>query len=153
AELPAQDRGTWVVRPDGTMQTTYRLRPGITWHDGNPLTARDLVFGWTVTMDPDIPMTASIAMQQIQRMEASDDLTLAIEWRSTYPFAAELVESAAAPLPTHLLAASYGTESKEQFLQLPYWTRSFVGVGPFQLAEWGPGSHLVLTAYDRFYGG
>src|SRR6266545_1179455 len=25
-ELPSQDRGTWNVRPDGTMQTTYRLR-------------------------------------------------------------------------------------------------------------------------------
>ena len=77
------------------------------------------MFGWTVATDPHIPMTASIAMQQIQRMDAPDDLTLVIEWRSSYPFAAELVESAAAPLPTHLLAASYGTDSKEQFIQLP----------------------------------
>src|SRR5690349_8688467 len=40
AEVPAQANGTWVVNPDGTMQTTYRLRPNITWHDGTPLTSR-----------------------------------------------------------------------------------------------------------------
>src|SRR5579862_5316563 len=33
-EVPTQDRGTWVVRPDGTMQTTYHLRHDVTWHDG-----------------------------------------------------------------------------------------------------------------------
>lgn len=153
AELPSRDRGTWVIRPDGTMQTTYRLRPGVTWHDGAPLSARDFVFGWTVGMDPDIPSTASIAMQQLEFMDAPDALTLVIEWRKTYPFASELVEAAAAPLPTHLLVASYGTESKEQFIQLPYWTRSFVGVGAFELSTWEPGSHMILKAYDRFYGG
>src|SRR5688572_17101482 len=41
AELPSRERGTWIVRPDGTMQTTYRLRPNITWHDGTPHTTRD----------------------------------------------------------------------------------------------------------------
>src|SRR4051794_8436935 len=37
-ELPAPSRGTWIVRPDGSMQTTYKLRAGIQWHDGTPLT-------------------------------------------------------------------------------------------------------------------
>lgn len=153
AELPSRDRGTWVIRPDGTMQTTYRLRPGVTWHDGAPLRATDFVFARAVAMDPDIPGTTSLAMRQIESMDAPEDLTLIIEWRNTYPFASELVESSAAPLPSHLLAASYGTLSIEQFLQLPYWTRSFTGVGPFELAEWEPGSHMVLKAYDRFYSG
>src|SRR5262245_61873907 len=33
AELPAVDRGTWVVNPDGTMDVTWRLRSNVKWHD------------------------------------------------------------------------------------------------------------------------
>ena len=83
AELPSRDRATWVIRPDGSMQTTYRLRPGVTWHDGTPLSAPDFVFASTVAMDPDIPSTTSIAMQQIELMDAPDQLALVIEWRKT----------------------------------------------------------------------
>src|SRR5581483_8023384 len=62
SELPSRDKGTWVIRPDGTMQTTYRLKPNVTWHDGTRLTARDFVLGWRVMSDPDIPTTkAAIA--------------------------------------------------------------------------------------------
>ena len=40
--LPATERGTWTINQDGTMVTTYRLRPNVRWHDGVPLTSRDL---------------------------------------------------------------------------------------------------------------
>src|SRR5439155_18902740 len=33
------------------------------------------------------------------------------------------------------------------------WTREFVGVGPYRLHDWEPGSHLVLKAYEGFYAG
>src|SRR5437762_1639409 len=37
--LPQFDTATWKVSPDGQMETTYRLKPSLTWHDGHPLTA------------------------------------------------------------------------------------------------------------------
>jgi peptide/nickel transport system substrate-binding protein len=153
AELPSRDKGTWVVRPDGTMQTTYRLRPGVSWHDGTPLGAADVAFGWTVAKDPDVPTSKTVLLRQIERIETPDPLTLVMEWKSTYPFASELADADLVPMPVHLLRAAYETEPKEQFLQLPYWTRSFVGVGPYTVAEWEPGSHILLSAYDRYYGG
>src|SRR6266540_3295500 len=33
-ELPALDRGTWQLNPDGSMDTTWLLRPNVRWHDG-----------------------------------------------------------------------------------------------------------------------
>src|SRR4051812_31365510 len=42
--LPTIDNGQWKVLPDGRMETTWKIRPGITWHDGTPFTADDLVF-------------------------------------------------------------------------------------------------------------
>src|SRR5436190_9407897 len=51
-ELPRLDTEAWRVFPDGRMETTYRLKDGITWHDGHPLTAHDLVFSWRVYATP-----------------------------------------------------------------------------------------------------
>src|SRR5581483_2215221 len=38
ASLPQLNTDSWQVFPDGTMRTTYTLRPNLTWHDGQPLT-------------------------------------------------------------------------------------------------------------------
>lgn len=150
-DLPSQAAGTWAVRPDGTMQTTYRLRPGITWHDGAPLTSYDLLFGWTVFGDAELPVRPSVA-GRISRIDTPDASTLVIEWRRTYPFANVIVEDDLGPLPTHLIETVYRTD-KDRFIQLAYWSKEFIGVGPYQIAAWEPGSHLALRAYDRFYGG
>src|SRR5579871_5039827 len=42
--VPSLDDGSIVVLPDGRMQVTYHVRPGITWQDGAPFTAQGLVF-------------------------------------------------------------------------------------------------------------
>lgn len=152
AELPAQANGTWVLRPDGTMQTTYRLRSGITWHDGTPLAMQDFVFGWTVTRDPDLPMSRPLVARQVGRIDPVDHLTLILEWVTTNPFANAIANDDLGPLPAHLLETIYASD-KDRFQQLAYWKREFVGVGPYQVVEWEPGSHLVLKAYDRFFRG
>src|SRR5439155_25230275 len=43
--LPELNTASWRVEPDGRMDTSFRLRPGLTWHDGYPLTADDFSFG------------------------------------------------------------------------------------------------------------
>lgn len=150
--LPSQADGTWVVRPDGSMQTTYRLRPNITWHDGTPLTARDFVFGWTVNRDPELPISSPLVARQVGRIDTPDDHTLVLEWTRTYPFANAITNDELGPLPVHLIESVYLAD-KDRFQQLPYWKREFVGVGPYQVVEWEPGSHLTLRAYDGFYAG
>jgi ABC-type transport system substrate-binding protein len=44
--LPRLNTDTWKVFPDGQMETTYRLRPNLTWQDGQPFTAEDFGFTW-----------------------------------------------------------------------------------------------------------
>jgi len=150
--VPDQTVGTWTVRPDGTMQTIYRLRPDVTWHDGAPLSARDFVFGWTATRDPDLPMAERGIATLVSRIETPDPRTLVMEWAQPYPFANAVIQDDFGPLPVHLIEAVY-LESKERFTQLPFWTHEFVGVGPYRVTAWEPGSHFVLRAYDAFYGG
>ena len=42
--LPQLGSDTWLLLPNGHMETTYRLRANLTWQDGTPLTAEDFVF-------------------------------------------------------------------------------------------------------------
>src|SRR5687768_11620251 len=41
AELPSLQNGTWELLPDGTMETTWKLRANAVWHDGTAFTAED----------------------------------------------------------------------------------------------------------------
>ena len=50
--LPQLNTDTWRVLPDGTMETVYRLKPNLVWHDGRALTAEDFTFSWQVYANP-----------------------------------------------------------------------------------------------------
>jgi peptide/nickel transport system substrate-binding protein len=151
AEIPSPAKGTWIVRPDGSMQTTHKLRPGIRWHDGTPLTAEDFVFALAVTMSPDLPIASRAVAAHISQIQAPDPATVVIDWSDTYPLADVIAQPDLGPLPAHLLRSTFDTD-KELFQRIPYWGREFVGVGPYRLADWELGSHLVLRAYDGFFG-
>jgi peptide/nickel transport system substrate-binding protein len=152
-ETPSREKGTWTVRPDGTMQTIYRLHPDAIWHDGTPLHAQSFAFGWTLQNDPELPISGSGGvMGLLHRVETPDDLTLVLEWSTTYPFANAIGRSALPPLPVHILEGPYRAD-KSRLPDLAYWTREFIGVGPYQLSAWEPGSHIVLKAFDRHFAG
>src|SRR5206468_1881467 len=50
--LPQLNTDTWKVTPDGKMETMYRLKANLTWHDGTPLTADDFVFANQMYVTP-----------------------------------------------------------------------------------------------------
>ncbi|MPZ13000.1 MAG: hypothetical protein GEU73_01005 [Chloroflexi bacterium] len=45
-EVPSLERGTWNLHPDGTMEMVWKIHPNARWHDAQPITADDLVFGY-----------------------------------------------------------------------------------------------------------
>jgi ABC-type transport system substrate-binding protein len=56
---------TWRVFPDGRMETTFRLRANLTWHDGEPLSGADFVFAWRVYTNPDLGTARNDAERSI----------------------------------------------------------------------------------------
>ena len=149
-DRPSQERGTWTVAPDGTMDTTWRLRRGVKWHDGTELTARDVIFGWRVANDSTVPWSRPALARLISDIDATDDYTFVMRWKSTFPFADNPEETTLDPLPAHILEPVYRADV-QSFVNSPYWTREFVGLGPFRLTAWEPGSHLDLQAVDDHY--
>jgi peptide/nickel transport system substrate-binding protein len=145
-DIPRQENGDWVVNPDGTMVTTYRLRVS-RWHDGTPLTAQDYVFGYEVYIDPDMPIRDRVPETLMSNVEAPDDLTLVIRWKQPYIGANLLTFQQLPPLARHIAEQKYRTQ-KANLVFSDDWTTEFVGSGPFRLERWVPGSLMVARAYN-----
>jgi peptide/nickel transport system substrate-binding protein len=152
-ELPSTYRGTFKINSDGTVTTIYKLKSGLTWHDGKPLIARDFVLGWKVMNDPKIPWRGTAGSRLALSVTANDDLTLVIVWKKLHWSAGALQWADLCPFPTHLLEPSYVAGDYDAFVKLPYWNRRFVGAGPYKIAEWGEGDQVTLEAFSNYAGG
>jgi peptide/nickel transport system substrate-binding protein len=132
------------------MEVTYKLRPGVTWHDGTPFTADDVVFSWEVGRDREIPNGNQLAVRLIDNVVANDPQTAVATWRETYAFADRLEHREFYPLPKHLVEQAYRT-SKETLIAQPFFSEKFVGLGPFKLTAWEHGSHMEMVANDQYF--
>lgn len=152
ARLPSLDQGTVTILPDGRMETTWRLRPDVKWHDGVPLTSEDVAFSWRAATDPEIPVSGSaeVVNRLIEAIETPDPLTAVIRWKTSYFRALELGHRELWLLPKHLLGEAFEGD-KNVFLTLPYWTRDYVQLGPFRLVDFGLGEHMVFERFDDYF--
>jgi peptide/nickel transport system substrate-binding protein len=148
--VPSIDNGMWRVLPDGRMETTWRIRPGVTWHDGTPFTTDDLVFTLNVVRDRELPIFRHRSFSFVEGAEAQDARTITVRWNKPFIQADRMFSNdAAVPLPKHLLERPFA-EDRTAFTQLSYWTTDFVGLGPYKLKEWERGSHILVQANDSY---
>jgi peptide/nickel transport system substrate-binding protein len=146
--LPELRTASWQVYPDGRMETTYQLRPNLTWHDGAPLTADDFAFAWRVYATPQLGVAGSAPLNQMEEVVASDERTVTMRWRRPFPRANVLQEEDFQPLPRQLLEAALLSDAGEAFATRPFWTTEYVGLGPYRLERWESGSFIDAVAFD-----
>lgn len=151
--VPQLNTDTWRVLPDGTMDVVYKLRAGLAWHDGQPLTADDFVFSYRAFTTPGVGVFTATPQNLMADVEARDPQTFVIHWKSLYPEAANLRLTEFDPVPRHVLEGPLSryqqdpTGQMDAFRNLPYWTQEYVGAGPFRLERWDPGSQLEGVAF------
>jgi ABC-type transport system substrate-binding protein len=149
-EVPSLENGRWALRPDGGMATTWKIREGVRWHDGPPLTSADLLFTVVVGQNRELPVQREAFHDLIEQVEAPDARTLAVHWKKPYIDADRVFGPGyALPLPKHVLEKPYA-EDKASFLELPYWHAEIIGTGPYKLREFVRDSHLALVANDTY---
>lgn len=149
-DLPSRERGTWVVHSDGTMETTWRLRPSPRWHDGTPMTSKDYELAWRVYNDREFPGSPVAIERLMSAVEPVDERTFVIRWRQPYIYANALDASILEPIPSHQLEALYVSD-KQTFVNGRHWTTEYIGSGPFKVESWEPGSQsMSLTAYEGY---
>ena len=151
--VPALNTDSWRLFPDGRMETRYRLRPGLTWHDGQPLSGDDFIFAWRVYSAPGVGIFSPQPQDQMEQLELSDDRTLIIRWRAPYPGAGMLTNDEFPPLPRHLLGQAFEAveqdpAGRDAFLNHRYWNPDYVGVGAFRLESLEPGAGIEAAAFD-----
>jgi peptide/nickel transport system substrate-binding protein len=142
--LPTMDNGD--ISADH-LSYTYHLRSDARWHDGMPVTSRDVLFTYQVIMDPGVNVESREGWDTIASVDTPDDTTVVFRLSRPYPdFVAETFYEESV-LPEHLLADYAGKRfHSARFHHAP------VGSGPFRFREWVPGSHLIVEANDDYYG-
>lgn len=153
--LPQLNSDTWRVFPDGRMETTYRLKSNLTWHDGHPLSADDFVFSWRVYATPDFGVATQPPLAAIDEVNALDPLTFRIRWKEPYPDANSLsARSRELPaLPQHILGPAFDqlpVAGTDALANHPFWSQAYVGLGPYRLQQLEPGSFMEALRFDGF---
>ncbi len=151
---PKLNTPSWQVFPDGRMETTYQLKANLKWHDGTPLTADDFIFSWRLYSTPELG-GVGLPMSIIEDVQAPDARTVVVKWRQPYPDAESLtVRNAGFPaMPRHILEGAYQSGQWDNFVNHPYWTSEYVGLGPFKLDRWEPGGFIEASAFNDHVGG
>jgi len=137
AELPTGANGG--VSPDGKT-ITYRLRPGLTWADGRPLTCDDVKFTWEAIVTPKSGAVATSGFDQIQAVDCPTPQTAVVRYKDYYaPFLSRFRWI----LPRHATGDPVGMTRWE-------YNRKPLGSGPFKIAEWASADHITLVRNEHY---
>jgi peptide/nickel transport system substrate-binding protein len=131
AELPSRDNGG--LSADGR-SVIWKLKAGVTWHDGAPFTADDCVFTWEYAKDP---ATAAVTAGVYKDVTVTkvDALTVKVTFPKPTPFwATAFVAAEGMVLPRHVFAPYSGAKSREAPANIKP-----VGTGPYRFVEFRPG--------------
>ncbi|MDH3660885.1 MAG: ABC transporter substrate-binding protein [Alphaproteobacteria bacterium] len=132
---------SWTAIDDLTWE--FKLREGVTFHDGNPLTADDVVF--TFERAPNVPNSPSSYATYIKGKTAVkvDDLTVHIKTETPYP----LMPSDVSTIPIVSVEAGEGASTEDYNAG-----KAAIGAGPYKFVEYVPGDRIVLERNEAYWG-
>lgn len=143
-EVPTLANGGVTLRPDGGMDVTWRLRPGIKWHDGVPFTSADVKFTVDAINSPDYNPESTDGFDRIASVDTPDSLTAIVHYKEHYaPYQLQFVRGA---LPKHLLEGKDIDRATE-------YNRAPLGTGPYRVAEWKTGEYILLERVPDYWRG
>ncbi len=128
------------------MTVTFKLLPGLTWSDGEPLTAYDSVYSFELERSPDTPNGTYTGNNYDLSYEALDELT--IQWvgipgylDSTYFL------NFWQPFPEHIWGKYTASELEEAEVS----SRTPMGWGPYILDEWEQGEAIYAHRNPNYF--
>jgi peptide/nickel transport system substrate-binding protein len=124
---------------------TFKLRDGVRWHDGEPLTSADVLFTIDKLRDPETEnRTWAPEFRGLIRLEAPDDTTVVATYSE---IEADALSGWRTPiLPAHIVG-------RDEDLFNGDFARHPVGCGPFKFVSYVRGQEIVLEANDDYWGG
>jgi len=172
ATIPSPDNGLVRLSGDGgdrRVIVTMPLRQDVTWSDGEPFTADDVIYTWQLMMNPQSGFDTTVE-DKLKSVDKLDDYTVQFTYLSANearaldperykdqgndpvidPLYAFGLYDAPAIYPRHALRDIIGDDPRHTTqiasLETANFARNPVGTGPFVLSTWDPGSSLTFTS-------
>ena len=138
-----------VTNEDGTVTYTYTLRDGLTWSDGQPVTANDFVFAWNRAIAPETAADYGYMFEVVDgyadgklNVNAVDDKTLEVTLANTVAYWDELLA-----FPTYMPV-------REDVVANEAWATdpsTYVCNGAYTMTSWDHNSLITITKNENFY--
>ncbi|MEW5987743.1 MAG: ABC transporter substrate-binding protein [Chloroflexota bacterium] len=125
----------WKVSDDG-LTYTFTLAEGVTFHDGSPFTAADVVWTFNRLRDPSLELPTADLYQNIANIEASGELEVTFSLTNPNPFFLYDLSD------NHALILKADTADADQ---------NFNGTGPFQVTNYSPEDRIEMTANEAYF--
>ncbi|UCE18379.1 MAG: hypothetical protein JSV84_16225 [Gemmatimonadota bacterium] len=149
----------WIVSPDRKTYT-FILRKGVTFQNGQELSADDCVYSFTRIFDPSLP-AVSIARDYLNEIDGAEEYSLkqSKEIRGLKALDTSTLEIVLSePSPTFLTALATDNTKivpKEEISKrgASWFGEHPIGTGPFKFISWTKNHRIVLEANLQYFGG
>lgn len=148
---------SWTIAADGR-RFTFRIRPGMTFHSGEPVTAEDAA--WSLQRVVRLDKGPAFLLKQFgldrdnvdSRVRATDSQTLVVETDRAYApdFVLGCLASWVSSVVDRKAALAH---ERNGDLGNGWLKRASAGSGPFRLAVWRPNEALIVDRFDGYWGG
>jgi peptide/nickel transport system substrate-binding protein len=146
-EVPTLANGG--ISTDG-LTITYHIRKGVTWQDGAPFSADDVIFSWEQVMNPNNFVPSRLGYEDVDRIDKKGDYEIVVHLKKRFaPFVATfftMSNTTYGIIPKHLLGNLHDL-NRTDYANKP------VGTGPFIVSEYDKGSMLKLVANPHYWRG
>lgn len=133
----------WEISKDAKT-FTFKLRSGLQFHDGKPLTAEDVKFSFDAIFEPQYNAARLRPYyENIEKLEVIDPLTVKATVKTPYFLNFDVIAGSLTILPKHI----YSDVEKSKKMN-----REIIGAGPYQLKSFQRGQRIVLKKFDQWYG-
>jgi peptide/nickel transport system substrate-binding protein len=123
---------------------TFKLRPGVKWHNGDPFTSADVKYSFERTWDPKVATRVSTVFTTVERVDAPDPTTVLFTTKKPDP----LLAARAAFYGGQIVPKKYvEAVGADQFNAKP------IGTGPVRFVSWTKDDKFVLDANPDYFGG
>ncbi|TMI92707.1 MAG: ABC transporter substrate-binding protein [Bacillati bacterium ANGP1] len=142
---------SWRTSPDGRTWT-FKLRQGLQWSDGAPVTADDVAFTFQVIYDGKIPNSLQDVLTVAGKpIEVTKVDGLTIRFRTAEPFGPFLRSIGVGILPRHKLDASYQAGKFNQTWGVNTPPRELVGTGAYVMTEYKPAQRITFARNPHYW--
>ncbi len=145
---------SWENNADFT-EFTFKLKPGLTFASGNPITAEDVVFSWNRMIN--IAGAPAWNLDGVTAVEAVDDLTVKVTCAEPNPaFLSIAANPSLGIMDSKLVKEHGGTDAKDAATTdtaKEWLDQNSAGSGPFILVRWSPKSEIELVANMNYFKG